>query len=96
MGRLLDGGGLIGKEVPGFDLTSWNGVFGPAGMPKAAVDKINADLQAVLADAEVQEALKKLGFEVWPSKTPEEFSRYVSDQLAHWGSLIRQAGMKPE
>jgi tripartite-type tricarboxylate transporter receptor subunit TctC len=86
----------IAKEVPGFDLTSWNGVFGPAGMPKAAVDKINAELQVALADAEVQEGLKKLGFEVWPSKTPEEFSRYVSDQLAHWGSLIRQAGMKPE
>ena len=86
----------IAREVPGFDLTSWNGIFGPAGMPKAVVDKINAELQATLADGEVQEGLKKLGFEVWPSKTPEEFSRYVSDQLAHWGSLIRQAGMKPE
>ncbi|WP_264767943.1 Bug family tripartite tricarboxylate transporter substrate binding protein, partial [Klebsiella pneumoniae] len=32
----------IVKEVPGFDLTSWNGIFGPAGMPKPIVDKINA------------------------------------------------------
>lgn len=86
----------IAKEVPGFDLTSWNGLFAPAGTPKAVVDKLNAEMQGVMADAEVQEGLKKLGFEAWPSKTPEEFAKYVADQLAHWGSLIKQAGIRPE
>lgn len=86
----------IAKEVNGFDLTSWNGIFGPAGLPKPIVDKLNAELQVVLADQEVQENLKKLGFEIWPTKTPEEFTKYVSDQLTHWGSLIKQAGIRPE
>lgn len=86
----------IAREVPGFDLTSWNGVFGPAGMSKAVVDKLNTELLAALSDPEVKESLKKLGFEPWPSKTPEEFAKYVSDQLAHWGTLIKQAGIKPE
>ena len=86
----------IAREVPGFDLTSWNGVFGPAGMSKAVVDKLNTELLAALTDPEVKESLKKLGFETWPSKTPEEFAKYVSDQLAHWGTLIKQAGIKPE
>lgn len=86
----------IATEVQGFDLTSWNGVFGPAGLPRSVVDRLNLDVQAVLADADVRDALRKLGFEIWPSASPEEFARYVSDQLAHWGQLIRQAGIRPE
>ena len=86
----------IAKVVPGFDLTSWNGIFGPAGMPKPVVDKLNMELQEVLADKEVQKALSQLGFETWPTKTPEEFAKYVAEQLAHWSTLIKQAGINPE
>ena len=86
----------IVKEVPGFDLTSWNGIFGPAGMPKPVVDKLNAELQEVLADKEVQKSLSQLGFETWPTKTPEEFAKYVVDQLAHWSALVKQAGIRAE
>ena len=86
----------IAESIPGFDLTSWNGIFGPAGVPKEVVNKLNTELQVVLADNEVQAPLKQIGFEVWPSKTPEEFSRYVADQLTHWATMIRQAGIKSE
>ncbi len=86
----------IAESIPGFDLTSWNGIFGPAGVPREVVDKLNTELQAVLADKEVQAQLKQIGFEVWPSKTPDEFSRYVSDQLGHWAMMIRQAGIRAE
>lgn len=86
----------IASAVPGFDLTSWNGIFGPAGMPKPVVDRLNAEILQVLAEKEVQEQLAQLGFETWPSKTPEEFAKYVADQLAHWTSLIRQAGIRAE
>lgn len=86
----------IASAVPGFDLTSWNGIFGPAGMPKPVVDRLNTELLQVLAEKEVQEQLAQLGFESWPSKTPEEFAKYVADQLAHWTSLIRQAGIRAE
>ncbi len=94
--KILPGVPPIGKSVQGFDLTSWNGIFGPAGMPKDIVDRLNAELQVVLADKDTQDKLGQLGFEVWPSKTPEEFTQYVRDQLAHWGNLVRQANVKPE
>jgi tripartite-type tricarboxylate transporter receptor subunit TctC len=94
--KLLPGVPPIASVVPGFDVTSWNGVFGPAGLPREVVDRINTELQAVLADKEVQDKLAQIGFDVWPSKTPEEFARYVADQLTHWRSLIKQAGIKPE
>lgn len=93
--KAIPGADPIAKVVPGFDLTSWNGIFGPAGMPKPVVDKLNMELQEVLADKEVQKALSQLGFETWPTKTPEEFAKYVADQLAHWSTLIKQAGISP-
>ena len=94
--KLLPGVPPVARTLPGFDLTSWNGIFAPAATPRPVVDKLNAELQAVLADKDVQEKLAALGFEIWPSKTPDEFAQYVKDQLAHWGTLIRQAGIKPE
>ncbi|MNW16426.1 hypothetical protein D3C71_2152690 [compost metagenome] len=50
----------------------------------------------MLADKEVQKSLSQLGFETWPTKTPEEFAKYVVDQLAHWSMLVKQAGIRAE
>jgi tripartite-type tricarboxylate transporter receptor subunit TctC len=83
----------IASAVPGFDLTSWNGIFGPAGLPRPVVDRINQELQVVLADRDVQDKLSQIGFEVWPTKTPDEFATYVSDQLANWSTLIKKANI---
>jgi len=94
--RILPGVPPIGDTVPGFDLTSWNGIFGPAGLPRPVVDRINAELQVVLADKEVQDKLAAIGFQISPSRTPDEFTKYVSDQLAHWTTLIKQSGIQPE
>ena len=81
---------------PDLVASTWFGLSGPAGMPSALVDKLNAELQEVVADKEVQAKLSQLGFEVWPSKTPDEFATYVADQLAHWSTMIRQANIRPE
>lgn len=86
----------VASAVPGFDLTSWNGIFGPAGLPKPVVDKLNTEILAVLADKDVQDQLVQLGFETWPSRNPEEFAKYVGDQLTHWTALIKQAGIRPQ
>lgn len=94
--KSLPGVPPIASAIPGFDLTSWNGIFGPAGLPAPIVERVNTELQAVLAEKEVQEQLAALGFEVWPSKTPAEFAGYVQDQLAHWTDMIKRAGIRPE
>jgi tripartite-type tricarboxylate transporter receptor subunit TctC len=47
-------------------------------------------------DKEVQAKLAQLGFVVWPSKNPQDFAQYVSDQMAYWGKLITQSGIKSE
>jgi tripartite-type tricarboxylate transporter receptor subunit TctC len=86
----------IAKTIQGFDVVSWNGVFGPANLPKPIVDKVNAAIQEALKDKEVQAKLAQLGFVVWPSKNPQDFAQYVSDQMAFWGKLIIQSGIKSE
>lgn len=94
--KMLPGVPPIGKTITGFELVSWNGIFGPAGLPKPIVDRLNTELQQVLTDKEVQDKLAQIGFSVWPTRTPEEFTQYVADQLTYWTSLIKQAGIKPE
>ena len=93
---MLPGVPPIGQTVKGFDLTSWNGIFGPAGLPQPMVQRLNTELQAVLADKDLQDKLALIGFQVWPTKTPEEFAQYVAQQLTHWRTLIQQAGIQPE
>lgn len=94
--NMLPGVPPIGNLVKGFDMTSWNGIFGPAGLPPAIVDLINSEVQQVLAEKEVQDKLGLIGFEIWLSKTPAEFTKYVADQLTNWTGLIKQAGINPE
>ncbi len=86
----------VASTVKGFDLTSWNGIFGPANLPRPIVDKLNAELQAVFADKDFQQKIAATGFELDPTKTPEEFAKYVDFQLKHWGEMLRGAGVKPE
>jgi tripartite-type tricarboxylate transporter receptor subunit TctC len=94
--RLLPDVPPLADTIPGFDLSPWNGNFGPANLPKPIADRIATELRAVLADKETQEKFAVIGFDVLPSKSPEEFARYVSDQLAHWGKVVKLTGVKPE
>lgn len=72
---------------------AWNGLFAPAGTPTAVIDKINADVNAALADAGVRELLLKQGL-VPGGGTPADFKALVEDEGRRWGPLI-QAKIKP-
>lgn len=85
----------IAETVNGFDVTSWNGIFVPAGTPKAVVDRLAKETLAVLASKDVVDKLALIGFEVDPLGA-EDFSKYLRAQLDYWGKLIRDAGIKPE
>ena len=94
--RILPNVPPVAADIPGFDLTSWNGIFGPAGLPAEIVDRLSTEINAVLAEKDVQEKLAAAGFEVWPSKNPAEFTKYVGDQLVLWTRLIKAANIQPE
>ncbi|MBI2959576.1 MAG: tripartite tricarboxylate transporter substrate binding protein [Betaproteobacteria bacterium] len=84
------------QGYPGFDVTSWNGLFAPAGTPAAAVAKLHEATQAVLNTPEVREAVAKLGLETFPIASSAAFSEQVRTEVAKWGKIIRDANIKPE
>ena len=75
--------------VPGYEATTWNGLVGPAGMPRAIVTKLNAELNKSLATATIRERFAAIGAEPAIS-TPEQFrAEYVK-----WGDVVRRSGAK--
>ncbi|KNE28078.1 MULTISPECIES: Bug family tripartite tricarboxylate transporter substrate binding protein [Achromobacter] len=81
--------------VKDFDLNSWNGYFGPAGLPPEVVAKLNAAINQVVAKPEVKKRLAGLGFDAF-SSTPEAFAQFVSEQRTLWGKLIKDAGIEQQ
>jgi tripartite-type tricarboxylate transporter receptor subunit TctC len=81
--------------VPDFDLTSWQGYFGPAGMSKEIVTRLNAEIRKIVEKPEIKGQLVTLGMDAF-SGTPEELGSFVNDQLVLWEKLIRNAGIEKQ
>ena len=86
---------LAEQGVTGGEFHQWIAFFLPAKTPKAVVDKLNADLNAVLAQPDVKEKFAKLGMQPAPSK-PEDLAAQLKGDLARWTKLVRDAGIKAE
>ena len=81
--------------LPGFEVTSWYGVFAPAGLPADIVAKLNSEIGSAVTAAEVKERLAALGAE--PSvKSPDQFGRYVRQEIAKWAKVVKDSGAKAE
>ena len=80
--------------VPGYEATIWLGIMAPAGTPKAVVDKLNAEINKVLARPETKEAWAKQGA-VPIVMSPAEFDKYLRDDIEKWAKVIETAGIKP-
>ncbi len=81
--------------VPGFEFTRWFGLWGPAGMPAVVVEKINKDVNRVLASPDVRQRLANLGSDAM-DMSPEEFARFVRREIEDYARVIKAAGIKPQ
>ncbi len=81
--------------VADFDINSWNGYFGPAGMDPEIVKVLNTAINKIVNNPETKARLAELGFDAF-SGTPEEFSTFVAEQYELWGKWIREANLQPE
>lgn len=86
---------LAEQGVTGCEFSQWIAFFLPANASTAVVDKLNADLNSVLADTEVQERIAKIGMEAAPGK-PEELAARLRADLARWTRVVREAKIKLE
>jgi tripartite-type tricarboxylate transporter receptor subunit TctC len=85
----------IGETVPGYEVSVWFGISGPKGMPPEIVGKLNAAVNAVLANPKLKERFHDLGGEPMPM-SPAEFGHLVTDETAKWAKVVKSAGLKVE
>jgi tripartite-type tricarboxylate transporter receptor subunit TctC len=81
--------------VKGFDITSWQGYLGPANLPKDIVLKLNGEIQKIINRPEIKKELGERGMEAF-SGPPEEFEKFLKDQLVVWEKLIADAGIEKQ
>src|SRR6267142_3846656 len=83
------------QGLKGFSLVVWNGLFAPRGTPKAALDKLNAALQAAVQDPAFKARLAELGAEpVPPAKaTPASLGTLLKSEIDKWTPIIRKSGV---
>ena len=86
---------LAEQGVANFDISLWFGMWAPAGTPAAVVQKLNAQVNAVVQLPAVREQFAALGIDPAPMQ-PEEFARFVREQIATYRGIVRQAGIEPQ
>lgn len=81
--------------VPGYEASVWLALLAPAGTPADIVSKLNQEVVKLMNSADTQKALFDAGVEVAPS-SPEAMSSYLVQELARWGEVVKDAGIKLE
>jgi tripartite-type tricarboxylate transporter receptor subunit TctC len=85
---------IVEAGVPKFSLTSWAAVFGPAKMPREAVDRMNKEFIAAMSKPEVKTAMERAAFAIAGS-TPERLGTMVKEQLEGYRAVLKTAGIEP-
>lgn len=78
----------VAETLPGYEAVSWGGVMVPAGTPKEIVNRLNVEINKILKMPDIVAKLEGLGAIIVGS-TPEEFDKYVKDEIAKWGKVAR-------
>ena len=76
----------------GFEVTGWNAIAVPPGLPAAVTDKIRKDIEQALSGADVQEKFKSFGYEPFPT-TRAQFTQFVKDESQRFGEVIKKANV---
>jgi tripartite-type tricarboxylate transporter receptor subunit TctC len=85
----------IAETIPGFDVSTWHGLFAPAGVPRAIVDKVAADVKAIYSTPDVQAKLKAVGAIASPN-TPDVFTTFSAAEREKYREIVKGAGIEPQ
>ena len=85
----------IAETLPGYAVDPWLGLFVQGKTPPELIQRINGEVRKLLESSEVKAKFAAQGIEVWTS-SPAEFARFMREDHARWGKLIREAGIKGE
>ncbi len=81
--------------APGFDLTVWFGLMGPAGLPAPVVERLSQSLGKALANGELKQTYERQGLTV-KQQTPAEFGGFVRAEIDKWAAIVKETGIPPQ
>ncbi len=90
---LLPGVPTVAETVPGFEVSTWNGVFAPAATPPATIERISAAIAAVMGEASVKSRLAELSVEA-RGTPPADLAALLASESDKWGRLVRAANIR--
>ncbi len=85
----------VAETLPDYEMAVWYGAFGPAGMPREIVSKLNAEISRILFLPEVKNRMDDIAVEVAKS-TPEELGTLARNDAEKWGKLIKELDIAPQ
>jgi tripartite-type tricarboxylate transporter receptor subunit TctC len=85
----------VGEFLPGYEASAWYGVGAPKATPAEIVEKLNKEINAALADANMKARLADLGGTVLPG-SPADFGKLIAEETEKWGKVVKFAGIKAE
>jgi tripartite-type tricarboxylate transporter receptor subunit TctC len=85
----------IGEFVPGYEAVAWDGIGAPAKTPAEIIDRLNATINAGLADPQLKARLDSLGADPMPM-TPAEFGKFIADETDKWARVVKFSGARAD
>jgi tripartite-type tricarboxylate transporter receptor subunit TctC len=85
----------MGEFLPGFEARGWYGIVAPKATPAEIVEKLNKEVNAALADPNMEKRLTDLGAAVFAG-SPADFGKFIADEIDKWRKVVRFAGIKAE
>lgn len=83
--------------VPGFQTLQWSGVYAPVATPKAIIERLNREIDAIVKDPVFMKQMIEVGFDpVSGPNTPETWGTLVAGEVTKWSAIVKQAGLKTE
>ena len=86
----------VAQTIPGFDVTVWHGIVGPAGMDPALVTRINGIFNQVLELPTVRKAITEAQAAEIVGGTPQQFDAFIKSELKRWPEVVKAAGIEPQ
>jgi tripartite-type tricarboxylate transporter receptor subunit TctC len=86
---------MVEAGVPGYQVIGWNGIVAAKGTPPAILTRLHTEVAKILHTPEVKQRMAALGAEP-VGNTPEEFGAFIKGEMARWGKIIKEKGIRSE
>jgi len=87
---------LAEQDLRGFELVAWQGVVGPAGLPRPIVDRVAAQIAKLVGNPGTREKFKLIALQSLPDSTPDSFAAYVKTEVDRWATIVKASGAELE